>query len=319
MLKLMREASIAIRGSSSPSWGSSPSPSSSPWAGGGSVISPAPVVASVGDLTVSHDEFRRAYENTYRFYKDKVPGEFKDETIKQLVVDQLIDNRTWLIAAKNMGLTVADDDLREVIMQIPDFQKNGTFDPEIYQRLLAANHLTPVDIRSDGSERSAEQQSPDDHPRRRGPYPCRTCRGASPHATANGIRSREGRRGKGPCRAGRPLSKAATRSNGLHRIAQNDPPHQDQPRIACTPALAQAEVAVSFSGFRLSYDSACQEDQHRITIAVEAVPLANRLCIGLSKKFGPGQCGDQHQQCGPRQVKIREEGIDHLETGTLVS
>ena len=101
------------------------------------------VVASVGDLTVSHDEFRRAYENTYRFYKDKVPGEFKDETIKQLVVDQLIDNRTWLIAAKNMGLTVADDELREVIMQIPDFQKNGTFDPEVYQRLLAANHLTP--------------------------------------------------------------------------------------------------------------------------------------------------------------------------------
>ena len=57
-------------------------------------------VASVGDLTVSREEFRRAYENTYRFYKDKVPGEFKDETIKQLVVDQLVDNRTWLIAAK---------------------------------------------------------------------------------------------------------------------------------------------------------------------------------------------------------------------------
>ena len=70
------------------------------------------VVASVGDLNISRDEFRRAYENTYRFYKDKVPGEFKDETIKQFVVDQLIDNRTWLIAAKNMGLTVADEDLR---------------------------------------------------------------------------------------------------------------------------------------------------------------------------------------------------------------
>jgi peptidyl-prolyl cis-trans isomerase D len=92
---------------------------------------------------VSRDEFRRAYENTYRFYKDKVPGEFKDETIKQLVVDQLIDNRAWLIAAKNMGLTIADGELREFIMQIPDFQKNGSFDPEVYQRLLAANHLTP--------------------------------------------------------------------------------------------------------------------------------------------------------------------------------
>jgi peptidyl-prolyl cis-trans isomerase D len=28
-------------------------------------------------------------------------------------------------------------------MQIPDFQKNGRFDPEHYRRLLAANHLTP--------------------------------------------------------------------------------------------------------------------------------------------------------------------------------
>ncbi len=105
---------------------------------------PGTVVASVGDLTISQDEFKRAYENTYRFYKDKVPGEFKDETIKQYVVEQLVDNRVWLIAAKNMGLTVADEDLREVIMQIPEFQKNGTFDPEQYQRLLAANHLTPA-------------------------------------------------------------------------------------------------------------------------------------------------------------------------------
>jgi peptidyl-prolyl cis-trans isomerase D len=102
------------------------------------------VVAIVGDLTVSHDEFRRAYENSYRFYKDKLPGEFKDETIKQFVVEQLVDNRVWLVAAKNMGLTVSDDDLRDAIMQIPDFQKNGAFNPELYQRILAANHLTPA-------------------------------------------------------------------------------------------------------------------------------------------------------------------------------
>jgi len=102
------------------------------------------IVASVGDLTVSQDEFKRAYENTYRFYKDKVPGEFKDETIKQYVVEQLVDNRVWQIAAKNMGLTITEEDLRDVITQIPEFQKNGTFDPELYQRLLAANHLTPA-------------------------------------------------------------------------------------------------------------------------------------------------------------------------------
>lgn len=101
-------------------------------------------VASVGDLTVSRDEFRRAYENMYRFYKEKVPGEFKDETIKQFVIEQLVDNRLWLIAAKDMGVTVSDADLREMIVQIPDFHKNGAFDPQVYQQLLAANHLTPA-------------------------------------------------------------------------------------------------------------------------------------------------------------------------------
>ena len=105
---------------------------------------PGTVVASVGDLTVSQDEFKRAYENTYRFYKDKVPGEFKDETIKQYVIEQLVDNKVWLIAAEDMGLAVSEDDLRDLITKIPEFQRNGAFDPDIYQRILAANHLTPA-------------------------------------------------------------------------------------------------------------------------------------------------------------------------------
>jgi len=101
------------------------------------------VVATVGDQSVSLDEFKRAYENTYRIYKEKVPGDFKDETIKQYVIEQLVDHRLWLIAAHNMGLSVSDEELRSSIMQIPEFHKNGRFDPEHYQRLLSANHLTP--------------------------------------------------------------------------------------------------------------------------------------------------------------------------------
>ena len=31
------------------------------------------VVATVGELSISTDEFKRAYENTYRFYKEKYP------------------------------------------------------------------------------------------------------------------------------------------------------------------------------------------------------------------------------------------------------
>ena len=101
-------------------------------------------VATVGDLSISRDEFRRAYENMYRFYKDKVPGEFKDETIKQFVIEQLVDNRLWLIAAQDLGVTTSDADLREMITQAPEFQKSGKFDSDTYTRLLAANHLTPA-------------------------------------------------------------------------------------------------------------------------------------------------------------------------------
>jgi peptidyl-prolyl cis-trans isomerase D len=96
-------------------------------------------IATVGDLTVSRDEFRRAYEVMYRAYKERGGGDLNDETFKQLV-----ENRLWVIAAQEMGVTISDTDLRETILQIPDFQKNGAFDPDLYRRLLAANHWTPA-------------------------------------------------------------------------------------------------------------------------------------------------------------------------------
>ena len=104
---------------------------------------PGDTVASVGEFTIPQDEFRRAYENTYRFYKEKGQTDIKDEFLKQFVLEQLIENRMWLIAAHDMGLTVSDDDLRTAVMQRPEFQRNGAFDPGVYRRLLAANHLTP--------------------------------------------------------------------------------------------------------------------------------------------------------------------------------
>lgn len=101
-------------------------------------------VASVGESTVTRDEFRRAYENTYRFYKEKVQGDFKEETLKQFVVEGLIESKIWSIVAKDLGVRVTPEELRESIVRREEFQRNGQFDPEIYRRVLAANHLTPA-------------------------------------------------------------------------------------------------------------------------------------------------------------------------------
>ncbi len=100
-------------------------------------------VASVGNLTVTRDEFLRAYQNTYRFYKEKVQGDFKDEMLKQFVVEGLIEDKIWTLVAKDMGLTVSANELRDDIMGREEFSRNGKFDPEVYRRLLAANRLTP--------------------------------------------------------------------------------------------------------------------------------------------------------------------------------
>lgn len=101
-------------------------------------------IASVGDLQITRDEYRRAYENTYRYYKDNVQGDFKEETLKQFVLDSLINSKLWTLAAKDMGVSVSPDELRDDIVKRPDFQKNGQFDPDLYRRLLTANRLTPA-------------------------------------------------------------------------------------------------------------------------------------------------------------------------------
>ncbi|MGQ0554369.1 MAG: SurA N-terminal domain-containing protein [Nitrospiraceae bacterium] len=105
-------------------------------------------VAKVGDQSVSLDEFKRTYENMHRLYRDNVKTDFKEDEFKDFVVGQLVDSRIWIIAAEEMGVRVSDADLRELIMQTPVFQKNGAFDPELYKRVLAANHLTPAAFES---------------------------------------------------------------------------------------------------------------------------------------------------------------------------
>jgi peptidyl-prolyl cis-trans isomerase D len=100
-------------------------------------------IITVGDDHVSRDEYQRAYQNAYRYYKEIIPGDIPEDRLKQFVVDQLIESRIWMQAAKDFGVVVTPTELRETIMKIPAFQRNGTFDPEQYKRVLAQNRMTP--------------------------------------------------------------------------------------------------------------------------------------------------------------------------------
>ena len=67
------------------------------------------------------DEYRRAYENTYRFYKDKGQNEIEDEFPQAVRVGPA--HRQSYVAARGErdGPTVSDEDLRKAIMQRTEF------------------------------------------------------------------------------------------------------------------------------------------------------------------------------------------------------
>jgi peptidyl-prolyl cis-trans isomerase D len=84
----------------------------------------------------------------FNFYRDMYKEKFDEEMQKKLklkegVLYSLVDNRVLLIAAKENGIAVTDDELNEAIKNEPAFMKNGSFDSEVYQNRLRLMRLTP--------------------------------------------------------------------------------------------------------------------------------------------------------------------------------
>ncbi len=101
-------------------------------------------VATVGPYTVTKEEYLRAKQRYYRLYRDQLKQEdIKDETLQQLAIEGLVTNKSWLVLADEFGLVVSPQELHDTIVNQTDFQKDGVFDPQYYQRLLAANRMKP--------------------------------------------------------------------------------------------------------------------------------------------------------------------------------
>ena len=56
--------------------------------------------------------------------------------LKKMVIGSLIEERIILSAASRMGLMVSNEELLEVLSNIPAFQKDRKFDPVQYKRCL---------------------------------------------------------------------------------------------------------------------------------------------------------------------------------------
>jgi parvulin-like peptidyl-prolyl isomerase len=106
------------------------------------------IVAEVGKYKITGEEYGRAYDRMFDFYRDMYKEKFDDEMKKKLnlkegVLYSLVDNRVLLIAAKENGVTITDDELNEAIRNEPAFMRDGSFDSQVYQNRLRLTRLTP--------------------------------------------------------------------------------------------------------------------------------------------------------------------------------
>ncbi len=104
------------------------------------------VVAVVGSYQVELDEFRKAYNRIDAFYRRNELGQEAPDPkeLKQTVMNSLVEQKLWLVAADDLNLEVHPDELRDTIMKREEFQKDGAFDPVAYHRLLELNQIAPA-------------------------------------------------------------------------------------------------------------------------------------------------------------------------------
>jgi peptidyl-prolyl cis-trans isomerase D len=105
------------------------------------------VVITVNKHEIEVQEYRRAYNQAIDYYRELYKDQFNAEMIEKMkvkdkVMENLVARELWLEKAGELGIRVSDEELRDNIMKMKVFHKDGMFNRTLYDRLLASNRLT---------------------------------------------------------------------------------------------------------------------------------------------------------------------------------
>jgi peptidyl-prolyl cis-trans isomerase D len=105
-------------------------------------------VAKVNGTEISQDKFRERFDQNRQRMMEMTGGAldaayFERPEIKRQVLDQLINEQVLLDANKELGISITNDRIKQEILSIPAFQKDGKFDADTYRMLLTARNMTP--------------------------------------------------------------------------------------------------------------------------------------------------------------------------------
>lgn len=104
-------------------------------------------IAMVGDTSIEPLDVQRAEFNLVQAYRNAYKDQFTPEVrqslnLRQQALDGLIDRAVLAEQADKLGIAISDEELRDVIVGNPGFQRDGRFDKQAYLRALRASNLT---------------------------------------------------------------------------------------------------------------------------------------------------------------------------------
>ncbi len=99
--------------------------------------------ATVNGESISLAEYQSSYQNIRRQFQNISPQLAQEnEFIKQQTLDKLIDRILLLDIKQNLGLRVSNDQIRQAILEIPNFRNPEGFDTVAYNSFLLRSGMT---------------------------------------------------------------------------------------------------------------------------------------------------------------------------------
>lgn len=119
------------------------------WGRGEKGLSGSDYAARVDKVKISFEEYQKylyRLRNMYmQIYGKTITPELEQQMgLKKRAIDAMIDNALLRNEAARMEIEVTKDEVAKEIAAIPAFQKNGSFDFQMYQNRLRGERITPA-------------------------------------------------------------------------------------------------------------------------------------------------------------------------------
>lgn len=103
------------------------------------------IVAEGSNIKISQRVYRNAYRNITEQQRGRIPQAMLDSPFyKQQIVERLIQNTLLTQYVEEAGYRISDKNLGEMIRQQSYFQKDNSFDGDLYKLALRSQQLSPA-------------------------------------------------------------------------------------------------------------------------------------------------------------------------------